>query len=82
MATPRSLLKTIEREPENQARHLRVLRLIVAERLDATESARETGTLARTILDIESALRALSGAGVERTPVDEVLERRKARGAK
>lgn len=80
--SPRSLLRAIEKSPDNQAEHLKVLRSIVAQRLDETESARETGTLARAILDIEAALRALSGTGDASSPVDDLLARRAARGAK
>lgn len=80
--SPRSLLRTIEKNPENQAAHLKVLRAIVAQRLDETESARETGTLARAILDIEAALRSLAGAGAAADPVDDIAARRAARGAK
>lgn len=56
--------------------------MIVATRLDETDSARETGTLARVVLDIEGALRALEGSAAGATPVDEILARRTARGAK
>lgn len=79
--SPRSLLRAIEKNPDNQAEHLKVLRAIVAQRLDETESARETGTLARAILDIEAALRSLAGAGDASSPVDDLLARRAARGA-
>lgn len=80
--SPRSLLRAIEKHPENQAEHLKVLRAIVAQRLDETDSARETGTLARAILDIEAALRHLNAADAPADPVDDIAARRAARGAR
>lgn len=77
----RSMVRVIANSPDNPKLHLEELRAIVAERIDATDSARETGTLARVILDIESALRSLKGAG-KVSPVDDLLKRRAARGAK
>lgn len=66
-------------DPEAQ---LTNLRLIVATRLDATDSARESGTLARVLLDIEQALAALRNAGgLMASPVDELLARRASKGA-
>lgn len=80
--SPRSLLKAIQDHPENQVEHLKVLRAIVAQRLDETESARETGTLARAMLDIQAALRSLNDAGRTGDPVDDIAARRAARGAR
>lgn len=79
MSSPRSMLRAIQAHPEDAVQRLAVLREIVAERLDGTESARETASLARCMLDIESALRGYAGA-TEKTPVDELLAKRKARG--
>ncbi len=79
---PRSMLRAIEQNPEDAAARLRELRLIVAKRLDDTESARETASLARVMLDIESAFRALTAAAGASSPVDDLLARRAARGAK
>lgn len=77
---PRSLLQAILKAPDDRGAHLRVLREMVAERLDATESARETASLARVVLDVEAALAALNPAA--QSPVDELLNRRAKRGAK
>lgn len=79
--SPRSMLRAIEQNPDNADARLKELRAIVAQRLDETDSARETGTLARCLLDIEAALRGLSGAGVQ-SPVDELRQKRAARGAR
>jgi hypothetical protein len=78
----RSLVRAISEHPDDAAARLRTLRLIVAERLDETDSARETGTLARCVLDIEAALRSLAGDGGASSTVDELIARRTARGAK
>ncbi|MDQ1130669.1 hypothetical protein [Microbacterium sp. SORGH_AS_0888] len=78
----RSMLRAITDHPDDATARLRALREIVAARLDATDSARETGTLARVMLDIEAALRSLDGAGAAVSSVDELLKRRAARGAK
>lgn len=80
--TPRSLVRAILDHPEDARARLDELRLIVAERLDATDSARETGTLGRLVLDIEAALRSLNTTAGPASPVDELLNRRAARGAK
>lgn len=80
--SPRSMLRAIERNPDDAPARLKALRAIVAARLDETESARETGTLARCLLDIEAALRAISGSGGQVSQVDDLLARRAARGAK
>jgi len=80
--SPRSLVRAILDHPDNARARLEELRMIVATRLDETESARETGTLARVVLDIESALRSLEGSAAGATTVDEILARRVARGAK
>lgn len=79
--SPRSMLRAIEQNPDNADARLKELRAIVAQRLDETDSARETGTLARCLLDIEAALRGLSGAGAQ-SPVDELRQKRAARGAR
>lgn len=79
--SPRSMLRAIELNPDDAGKRLKALRAIVAARLDETDSARETGTLARCLLDIEAALRGLSGGGTQESPVDELLNRRAARGA-
>lgn len=79
--SPRSMLRAIELNPDDAGKRLKALRAIVAARLDETDSARETGTLARCLLDIEAALRGLSGGGAQESPVDELLNRRAARGA-
>lgn len=81
MASPRSMVRAIELNKEDAGERLRALRLIVAQRLDETDSARETGTLARCILDIENALRSLAGGAAE-SPVDELLAARTKRGAR
>lgn len=81
-ASARSMLKAIQDHPENAVERLKALREIVARRLDATDSARETGTLARCLLDVEAALRTLSASDGVPTSVDELLKRRAARGAK
>jgi hypothetical protein len=65
-------------DPEAQ---LTNLRLIVATRLDGTDSARESGTLARVLLDIEAALAALRGSDVGVTAVDDLLAKRAERRA-
>ena len=78
----RSLVKAISDHPDDAASRLRVLRLIVAQRLDATTSARETGSLARVVLEIEAALRSLDTTPEAATRVDEILAARVARGAK
>lgn len=78
----RSLVRAILDHPQDARARLEELRMIVATRLDETDSARETGTLARVVLDIEGALRALEGSAAGATPVDEILARRTARGAK
>lgn len=77
---PRSLVKAILAHPDDARARLDELRLIVAERLDATDSARETASLGRIVLDIEAALRSLAGSPTA-SAVDEVLARRTARGA-
>lgn len=77
----RSMVTAITKHPDSAPERLRTLRLIVAERLDATESARETASLARVLLDVENALRALKSGPVQGTPVDDLLARRAARGA-
>jgi hypothetical protein len=76
------MVRAITQNPDNAEARLKALREIVAQRLDETDSARETGTLARCILDIEAALRALSGAPAGASPVDDLLARRSARGAR
>lgn len=81
MSDTKSLLKAILEHPEDVLERLSVLREIVAVRIDATESARETASLARVMLDIEAAMRSHVGAPAA-TPVDELLAKRKARGAK
>lgn len=78
----KSMLQALTDHPADPAKRLGVLRSIVAERLDATESARETASLARVILDVEAALRVLSGSSAPATAVDDLLARREARGAK
>lgn len=80
--SPRSMLRAIERNPDSAPARLKALRAIVAARLDETDSARETGTLARCLLDIETALRSLAGADSPASRVDDLLARRAARGAK
>lgn len=78
----RSLVQAILKHPDNPRGRLEELRMIVAIRLDETDSARETGTLARCVLDVEAALRSLDATGAVAGPVDELLERRRVRGAK
>ncbi len=57
------------------------LRLIVAGRLDETDSARESGSLARVLIDIETELGKLrAGQAGAASDVDELLTRRSARG--
>lgn len=82
MTSPRSMLQAIQQNPNNAQARLEALREIVATRLDETDSARETGTLARCLLDIETAMRTLIGATAVVDPVDELRQRRTARGAK
>lgn len=77
----RSLVRAIAEHPDEARPRLEELRAIVAERIDGTDSARETASLARVMLDIEAALRALAGASAPASPVDELLGRRAARGA-
>lgn len=79
--SPRSMLRAIEKNPDNAGARLKALREIVAQRLDETDSARETGTLARCLLDIEAALRGMSATGAQ-SPVDELRQKRTARGAR
>lgn len=82
MTSPRSMLQAIAQNPNNAQARLEALREIVATRLDETDSARETGTLARCLLDIETAMRTLTGTPTVVDPVDELRQRRTARGAK
>lgn len=78
----RGMVRAILDHPDDPAARLAELRMIVAERLDETDSARETGTLARVMLDVEDALRSLNGSQGVPTAVDDLLTRRAARGAK
>jgi hypothetical protein len=78
----RSLVRAIREHPDDAAARLRELRLIVAARLDETDSVREAGTLARCVLDIEAALRSLAGDSGAPSKIDELLARRQGRGAK
>lgn len=80
--SPRSMLSAIENNPDDHGAQLRALRDIVAFRLDNTDSARETGTLARCLLDIDSTLRSLGVSKQPASRVDELLQRRSARGAR
>ncbi|MGL3150659.1 hypothetical protein ACSS7Z_09885 [Microbacterium sp. A82] len=75
------MVRAIELHEDDAGKRLRALRLIVAARLDETDSARETGTLARCLLDIEAALRSLQGGAAE-SPVDDLLQARTKRGAR
>lgn len=76
----RSMVKAIAAHPDDPAKRLQTLRLIVATKLDATDSARETSTLARVLLDIEAAMKGV-GADAPRGAVDDLLARRVERGA-
>lgn len=78
----RSLVKAILRNPDEAKPRLEELRMIVAQRIDDTESARDTASLARVVLDVEAALRSLSGASGPGTVVDDLISRRAARGAR
>jgi hypothetical protein len=77
------MVQAILEHPTDAQARLEALRMRVAQTLDDTDSARETGTLARVLLDVEAALRSLAGdAAPTATPVDELLAKRAARGAK
>lgn len=78
---PRSLLRAIELHADDASARLKVLREIVAERIDGTDSARETASLGRLMLDVEAALRGLQAGSQGSSPVDDLLARRAARGA-
>lgn len=78
----RSMLRAILDHPTDASARLGELRAIVAERLDATDSARETASLARVMLDVEAALRSLAAGPVTTDVVDDLIARRTARGAK
>lgn len=81
--TTRSMVRAILDHPDDAPARLAVLREIVAHRLDETDSARETGTLARVLLDVEAALRSLAGEGAPAvSAVDDLLAKRAARGAR
>lgn len=82
MSTPRSMLRAIHEHPTDAPARLRELRAIVAERLDGTDSARETASLARVMLDVEAALRALADDPAAADEVHDLLARRIARGAR
>lgn len=77
----RSMLRAISRHPDDAEARLKVLRSIVAERIDGTDSARETASLGRLMLDVEAAIRGLTAGAPQTSKVDELLERRAARGA-
>jgi hypothetical protein len=79
---PHSIVKAITDRPDDPAAALQELRLIVAAKIDATSSAREVGTLGRLLVSIEAALRALDSTPTATSPVDEILARRAARGAR
>jgi len=76
------MVRAIAEHPADAAERLKELRLIVAERIDGTDSARETASLSRVMLDIEHALRSIEGAIPAASPVDELLARRAERGAR
>jgi len=79
----RTMVQAILDHPEDAGARLRALRGIVAERIDDTDSARETASLARVMLDVEAALRSLQGQSTAAaSPVDDLLAKRAARGAK
>ncbi len=82
----RSLVRQIKAHPRDAESRLKTLQLIVAEKIDATGSAREIASLSRVMLDIESAMRdARRDAQVvesPKSPVDELLARRAERGAR
>jgi len=79
----RTMMQAILDHPEDATARLRALRGIVAERIDDTDSARETASLARVMLDVEAALRTLEGQSAPvASPVDDLLAKRAARGAK
>lgn len=79
---PRSMLRAIKDHPTDASARLAELRAIVAERIDATDSARETASLARVMLDVEAALHSATVGPMAADPVDDLLTRRAARGAR
>lgn len=80
MALYSKLLDSVEHDPDDPRKHLLVLRRIVAKRIDATDSARETASLARVMLDIERDIAALNVAP-EIDEVSQLRARREQRGA-